>query len=328
MAYISGIATKMSGSVGQLTFKRMGGVTVVSEKVSNVTNPRTASQQNQRTKWGNLVRLYSGISPLLNLAFENKPPRVSDYNMFIKLNVASAEVRLTKAEVAAKACVAAPCIVSLGSLLTIETSGNAGESVTDIKLGALTIDNTTTVGDFAKAVVNNNDHFNFGDQIAFLIVRQSVNPITGYPQCTFGGERVTLDKSSTVKLREVVSAEGFSVKEGKLACQLDSSFQGSYVWIQSRSVNGKTLVSTQVMVMKNDLYADYTSQEAYTRSANSYGGQNNVFLTPTGSGSASGDTGNSGSGSGGSNSGSGGGGSDSGGGSGGGTEGDDGEVIM
>ena len=331
MAYISGIATKMSGSVGQLTFKRMGGVTVVSEKVSNVTNPRTASQQNQRTKWGNLVRLYSGISPLLNLAFENKPPRVSDYNMFIKLNVASAEVRLTKAEVAAKACVAAPCIVSLGSLLTIETSGNAGESVTDIKLGALTIDNTTTVGDFAKAVVNNNDQFNFGDQISFLIVRQSVNPITGYPQCTFGGERVTLDKSSTVKLREVVSAEGFSVKEGKLACQLDSSFQGSYVWIQSRSVNGKTLVSTQVMVMKNDLYADYTSQEAYTRSANSYGGQNNVFLTPTGSGSASGSASGSGADSGsegGSGSNSGGGGSDSGGGSGGGTEGDDGEVIM
>ena len=328
MAYISGIATKMSGSVGQLTFKRMGGVTVVSEKVSNVTNPRTASQQNQRTKWGNLVRLYSGISPLLNLAFENKPPRVSDYNMFIKLNVASAEVRLTKAEVAAKACVAAPCIVSLGSLLTIETSGNAGESVTNIKLGSLTIDNTTTVGDFAKAVVNNNDHFNFGDQIAFLIVRQSVNPITGYPQCTFGGERVTLDKSSTVKLREVVSAEGFSVKEGKLACQLDSSFQGSYVWIQSRSVNGKTLVSTQVMVMKNDLYADYAGQEAYTRSVNSYGGQNNVFLTPIGgsaNGSTSGDAGN-----GGSSSGSDGGGSSSGGqgGSGGVTEGDDGEVIM
>ena len=323
----------MSGSVGQFTFKRMGGATVVSEKVTNVTNPRTASQQNQRTKWGNLVRLYSGISPLLNLAFENKPPRVSDYNMFIKLNIASAEVRLTKAEVAAKACVAAPCIVSLGSLPTIEMTGNAGESVTNISLGSLTIDSNTTIGDFAKAVVNNNDNFNFGDQIAFLIVRQSVNPITGYPQCTFSGERVTLDKSYTLKLRDAVSAAGFSVKSGKLACQLDSSFQGSYVWIQSRSVNGKTLVSTQVMVMKNDIYADYAGGEAYTRSVNSYGGQNNNFLTPVGSasanGSTSGDANNGGSSSGGSNDS----GSDSGIGSqGGGTssggEGDDGEVNM
>ena len=322
----------MTGSVGQFTFRRLAGATIVSEKATTVNNTRTASQLQQRTKWGNLVRLYSGISPLLNMAFENKPPRNSDFNLFIKLNVAGAEVRLTKAEVAAKACVAAPCIVSMGSLPTIEISGNAGESVTNIALGTLSIDGNTTIGDFAKAVVNNNDAFNFGDQIAFLIVRQNVNPITGYPQCTFGGERVTLDKSSTVKLRDAVSATGFSVKEGKLACQLESGFQGSYVWIQSRKENGKTLVSTQVMVMKNDLYADYTSQEAYTRSANSYGGQNNVFLTPTGSGSASGsasgDTDNSGSGSGGSDSGSGGGGSDSGGGSGGGTEGDDGEVIM
>ena len=63
MAYLHGIATNMSGSVGQFTFRRMGGVTVVSEKVSNVNNPRTASQQIQRTKWGNLVHLYSGISP-------------------------------------------------------------------------------------------------------------------------------------------------------------------------------------------------------------------------------------------------------------------------
>ena len=229
---------------------------------------------------------------------------------------------------AAKACVAAPCIVSLGSLPTIEMTGNAGESVTNISLGSLTIDSNTTIGDFAKAVVNNNDNFNFGDQIAFLIVRQSVNPITGYPQCTFSGERVTLDKSSTLKLRDAVSAAGFSVKSGKLACQLDSSFQGSYVWIQSRSVNGKTLVSTQVMVMKNDLYADYAGQEAYTRSVNSYGGQNNVFLTPIGgsaNGSTSGDAGNGGSSSGGSD----GGGSGSGGqGGSGGTEGDDGEVIM
>ena len=320
----------MSGSVGQFTFKRMGGATIVSEKVTTITNPRSASQQSQRTKWGNLIRLYSGISPLLDLAFENKAARVSDYNMFIKLNVASAEVRLTKAEMAAKACVAAPCVVSLGSLPTIEMSGQAGSSVTNIALGSLTIDSNTTIGEFAKAVVNNNSAFNFGDQIAFLVIRQSVNPITGYPQCTFGGERVTLDKFSTVKLRDAVSAEGFSVKDGKLACQLDSNFQGSYVWIQSRKENGKTLVSTQVMVMKNDLYADYTGEEAYTRSVKSYGGENNVFLTPMGSGSAngstSGDAGNGGSSSGGSD----GGGSSSGGqgSSGGGTEGDDGEVIM
>ena len=77
MAYLKGIATKLTGSIGQFTFKQRGGLTVVSERVTNVANPRTAAQQNQRTKWGNVVRLYSGIAPLLNCAFENKPARTS-----------------------------------------------------------------------------------------------------------------------------------------------------------------------------------------------------------------------------------------------------------
>ena len=89
----------MSGSVGQFTFKRMGGATIVSEKVTTITNPRSASQQSQRTMWGNLIRLYSGISPLLDLAFENKPPRVCDYNMFIKLNVAPAVMPAKKKQI-------------------------------------------------------------------------------------------------------------------------------------------------------------------------------------------------------------------------------------
>ena len=66
MAYLGGIATKLTGSVGQFTFKQRGGLTVVSERVTNVANPRTAALQNQRTKWGNVVRLYSGIAPLPN----------------------------------------------------------------------------------------------------------------------------------------------------------------------------------------------------------------------------------------------------------------------
>ena len=280
MAYLKGIATKLTGSIGQFTFKQRGGLTVVSERVTNIANPRTAAQQNQRTKWGNVVRLYSGISPLLNCAFENKPARTSDFNMFMKYNLPSAEVRLTKAEVAAKACVAAPCIVSVGTLTTIELTGEAGASVTDIVLGSFTISDTTTVGDFAKAVVNNNDNFNFGDQIAFIVVRQGVNSITGYPQCAFSGERVTLEKSSVVKLREVVSAEGFSVKDGHLACALADSFQGAYAWIVSRKESNTVRVSSQVMVVKNDLYAEYTDANAYTRAAKSYGGQTDNFLTP------------------------------------------------
>ena len=325
----------MSGSAGQLTFKRIAGRTIVSEKATVVNNPRTSAQQRHRMKWPNLIQMYSGISPLLNCAFEGKAAGLSDYNMFVKLNFGNSTVYLTKSEAAAKSIVAAPYIITSGSLGSIETTEAAGGSVTDIALGALSIDGNTTVGDFAKAVVNNNANYNFGDQIAFIQVVQTVNPITGYPQCLFQGDRVQLEKQSEAKLHDVVSAAGFSVKDGKLACSLASGFQGAYAWVHSRKENGATRVSTQQLEVKSDLYADYSNEEAYQRAVKSYGGENNNFLTPLANGSA---TGNAGTGSGGENGGSSSGsssGGDSGGsssggqgGSGGVTEGDDGEVIM
>ena len=38
-----------------------------------------------------------------------------------------------------------------------------------------------------------------------------------------------------------------------------------------------------MLTIKNDLYEQYTSEDAYQRAVNSYGGENNAFLTPTGS---------------------------------------------
>ena len=86
----------MTGSAGQLTFKTVNGQTVVSEKVTNVKNSRTAGQQRQRMKWVNVIHMYSGIAPLLKNGFEKKMAQQSDYNMFVKLNNSAAPVYLTK----------------------------------------------------------------------------------------------------------------------------------------------------------------------------------------------------------------------------------------
>lgn len=299
MATLTGYATKMVGSAGSMTFKRVAGRTIVSEKATVVKNPRTAAQQRHRMKWPNLIRMYAGISPLLRNAFESKPSGVSDYNAFVKINFMANNVYLTKSEAAAKSIVAAPYIVSDGTLATIELTGKAGESVTDISLGSLSISASTTVGDFAKAVVLNNKGYNFGDQISFILVRQGVNSITGYPRCSFEGSRVELNKESEICLLDLVAPEGFSVKDGKLACKLDASFQGAYVWVHTRKESSGTKVSTQVLTVKNDLYEEYSSAEAYQRAVKSYGGENDAFLTPTGSssGGTSEGTGSGGSGS-------------------------------
>ena len=38
MAILTGIISKLNGSAGNLTFKQLGGKTVVSEKISSTTN--------------------------------------------------------------------------------------------------------------------------------------------------------------------------------------------------------------------------------------------------------------------------------------------------
>ncbi len=86
----------MSGSAGDLTFKTLNGQTVVSEKVVRMTNPRSVAQMRVRTRWSNVIAMYSGIRPLLNNGFENRPLGLSDYNMFVKVNMQRTPIYLTK----------------------------------------------------------------------------------------------------------------------------------------------------------------------------------------------------------------------------------------
>ena len=133
-------------------------------------------QQRQRTRWTNIIRMYKGLVPLLRNAFENKLATQSDYNMFVKVNNQGVRVYLNKQEADGGACIAAPYQLTQGSLPSIVTSGEGAGTKTDIKLGALTISASTTVGEFAKAVVDNNADYNYGDQLSFYLVRQLITP--------------------------------------------------------------------------------------------------------------------------------------------------------
>ena len=100
MGKLTGIISKINGSAGNLTFKSLNGQTVISEKVTHIRNPRTNAQMQTRTKWGNIIAMYKGIRPLLNYGFEAKPKTLSDYNMFVKVNMQRTPIYLTKQAVA------------------------------------------------------------------------------------------------------------------------------------------------------------------------------------------------------------------------------------
>ena len=294
MAILNGIIKKMTGSAGQLTFKTVNGQTVVSEKVTVVKNARTAGQQRQRMKWVNIIRMYSGIAPLLKNGFEKKMAQQSDYNMFVRLNSAASPVYLTKSEADGGGCIAAPYQITQGSLPSIVVSGEGAEAKTDIALGSLTISASTTVAEFAKAVVDNNADFDYGDQISFYDVLQRVNAETQIPYCQFSASYVVLDKNSAVKLLDQVNKAGFASVGGVLAHGEDEG-DGVFAWVHSRYDGGKTRVSTQFLINNNSLLDDYRSDDAYAEACKSYGGVSTVFLQPDGTGVVSSGTSGSGS---------------------------------
>ena len=149
MAILNGLLRKMSGSAGDLTFKTLNGLTVVSEKVTKMTNPRSDAQMRVRTRWSNVVAMYSGVRPLLRHGFENKPAGLSDYNMFVKVNMQRTPIYLTKQAVAGGACVATAYQISQGSLPAIVVTGTGQNGVSDILLGSLSITSATTVAQFS-----------------------------------------------------------------------------------------------------------------------------------------------------------------------------------
>ena len=282
MGKLSGIISKISGSAGNITFKRRMGETVVSEKVTQIRNPRTNAQMQTRTKWGNIIAMYKGIRPLLNYGFENKPKNLSDYNMFVKVNMQRTPIYLTKQAIAGGACIATAYQITQGSLPSIVTTGTGQAVATDIALGVITISATTTVAEFAQAVVTNNPQFQYGDQISFFLVKQHVNAETEIPYCTFSASKVILDAADTeTKLWDIVNRNGFSSSDGSLA-HSGNDGDCAFCWVHTRKNDGKTLVSTQSLVASNSKEADYKGELAYNLAKSSFGASIESFLIPDG----------------------------------------------
>ena len=301
MAKFTGLLRKQVGSIGDLTFKQVGGVTIVSEKITQMTNPRTDAQMRVRTRWNNIVAMYKGIRPLLNRGFESKAAGLSDFNMFMKMNMQKTPVYLTKQQVAGGACVAAPYQITQGSLPAIVISGTGNASATDIYLGSLSIGASTTVADFSQAVVNNNADYKYGDQISYFEITQKTNAETGIPYCQFEAKKVVLDAADTSVLWDVAGRSGFYGQDSMLG-HYGASFVGAFGWVHSRKSSGKTLVSSQSLVAVNaTILAEHQGELAYNLSKSSYGVTEEVFLSPDAEATSGGTSGGGNSGGGGGN---------------------------
>lgn len=275
--------------------KRLGGTVIYQamgqtrqrELAAEVSNPRTESQMNQRVKWANLVNLYRVNRSWMKYAFETKKSNQSEYNKFMSLNVATSRIYLTKSVANAGGCVVDSYIVTQGSLFSIEfvpTSNNYFRS--NIELTPGTVLNSTTVKDFSDMVVQLNPGIRYGDQLSFIRLTQMTNAATGVPYVVVREYEVIIDTDNLNLLGDYLPIDYISTygsEQAFLAVSATSGRSGGFAMILSRTISGKTYVSSQRVITVNmDMYIQaWSSQLALQEAINSYGVQDDAFLSST-----------------------------------------------
>ena len=284
MAKVNGVATQLSGKVGQLIYRQTKYGTVVYEAPSKASVPqRTEAQMQIRTQWGNMAAVYRQFNQTLKKGFEGLNGKMNDYNAFIQANTNVVKVYVPKSVRLNGGSVLAPYQITRGSLPSVAMTKNGSSIlVSDIQLGSLVIDAATTVADLANAVIAYNDGWEAGDQVTFFYGQQTLDSVTSIPRARIYGYKVMLNPGDSTPLLEVVAAIGFTFVDGKLGMS-QTITNGAAVWIHSREDGtGGLKVSTQFLYVDSSVLAGYQGSNAMEASANSYGGINKsaVYLQP------------------------------------------------
>lgn len=286
MGKATGDNKNLSGKIGtKIYLRRKDGTTVVYEAPDKKATPtRSEEQMRVRMQWSNLGAVHTQFRKTLKKGFQELPAGLSDYNAFVQANVGVCKVYIPKQVRLNGGCVLAPYLVTRGKLSSIAAAKN-GDSVlvTDVALGGLVINETTTVAELSGAVLAYNPEWEEGDQMTFFYGVQTIDGVTDTPRAKIQGWKVLMDTGDTETLLwNVVSALGFSSVGGYLAMGAPIT-DGAAVWVHSREGDaGSVQVSTQYLFVDSSVLAGYQTNAAFQTSADSYGGINtdDAFLDP------------------------------------------------
>lgn len=275
--------------------KRLGGVvlyqameqTRARELASSVANPRTASQMGQRVKWSQLVNFYRANGNWMKYAFETKTPQQSEYNKFMQLNVANSNVYFTKQQAAAGSCVVLPYIMTQGSLPSIEFTAESGSWPSNIYYPAgSTLINTTTVAEFSGLLISQNPAIREGDQLSFIRFTQMFNSDTGNPYVIVRKYELVVNSLSDELVSAYLPLDYIGVVSIGTAPQIaviDSGNAGGFLMCLSRTVGGKTYVSSQSIITTrmDSTISQLSSATQLAEAVASYGENADAFLSST-----------------------------------------------
>lgn len=273
--------------------KRLGGTVIYQamgqtrqrELAAEVSNPRTESQMGQRVKWANLVNLYRANRSWMKYAYETKKSSQSEYNKFMSLNVASSRIYLPKDVANAGGCVVDEYLMTQGSLPSIEfVPTSNGYFASNIVLTDTVITPSVTVGTFSQNVLRNNPAIREGDQLSFVRMTQMTNASTGVPYVVVREYEVIIDPANNTILWDYLPEDYFyewGTDTKYLAIGSATGKVGGFVMILSRTISGKTYVSSQrVILVGMDAFINAWSNAAALQAAiDSYGVTDDAFLS-------------------------------------------------
>lgn len=283
MSKFTGIFRKQRGKVGDFVFRKVGPEYIVSEKPPKKgTSMGTQNQALYRAQWGNLVRFWQSFADRDKPSFEAATINVSHFNLFMRANINGTRVYLTKENVRLGACVVAPYRISEGQLPVVPlTYESGGYYASTIQLGDLNLTAGTPIQDFSRAVIDNNNDFEVGDQIGVFIATQIVESVGGMPRVQMQGYKIELDvEDDATTLSEVMGLNNVSAVDGHFCV---ARGDGACIVHSRKTSTGETLVSTQSFVVNNAILTQYTSADARLKAAESYGIiDRGNWLTPNG----------------------------------------------
>jgi hypothetical protein len=263
----------------------------MSQKVTKGGRIGTYNQVLRRVRWANLVAAYRALNAqgngnAMSQSFPSRAPRVSNFNMFMRANLAApsvAAVSLAKSDVGAGFVAPAPFIVSRGTLPTPSYHPALSDGGL-LPLGSII---TQTVGYLSRLLI---DRFGVsdGDTLTFVDMNWPVGGVTSGKGVKFITSQIVIDTSSNEELSgldwvEITPGSGSTPPSVSLA--IGNNVGGNaYVTIVGRpSAEGYLVSSAQFAEadLANSGYDTYSSDNQRAIAVASYGFKLDPYLQQT-----------------------------------------------
>lgn len=175
MAIIRGTyVTRLSGAVGDVVYRMRNGQNIASQKASQVKNPRTDAQQNQRMNMATVSAAYSALKVICDHSFEGKSYGSECMGEFMKRNLAVMKPRTSNFNIKGNPYIVPnPYLVSRGQLPSTDISSVEFDSTPLAEINFT--DGTTDLTNLTVNYLHQMLGAQIGDQITILFVYPVLN---------------------------------------------------------------------------------------------------------------------------------------------------------